>query len=117
MVVARTIPVVEFGGCSVVVDVAQIQEHIGVPACDHIFHRDGVWLTAGAIPGRGQYEGPAWLRCCPGCRCVGISVDRRLGNPIIEYHVDHTTPGNKTVTHMHFRFQESGTIYEFSRGD
>src|SRR5215212_9785234 len=110
MVVTGTVPVVEFSGCSIVIYVAQIQEHIRVPACDHIFHRDGIWLTAGAIPGRGQYEGPAWLRYCPGYRCVEISVDRRLGNPIIERHVDRATPGNKTITHMHFRFQKPRAI-------
>ena len=71
--VGLAVPVVELGIGALVVDVAQVEEDVGIPAVDHLCDQPGVGFAAGAVADGGHDQrlpGGARPRC-----------DRRKGGP------------------------------------
>ena len=82
--IGGAIPVMKFRVRAILIDIPQIQEHVGVPGIDQSCHLVPRCHPAGTIARHSQREGLARRRCCPWPGCERIVVDRRLRNTIEE---------------------------------
>ncbi len=109
------VPVVKLGRGALIVDIAQVQEHVRIPRCDHI--GDLRPFPTRAIARRRHDERLAGRRRRSGVRREGVGIHRRLGDAIVEGQVDGCALGGPAIAHIRFDRQLVCPIDELLGGD